>query len=116
MDFMGGSSLVWLHQHNIGHHPYANREGGFYNEDYDPDSTSAFPIMRTHPNQPWKPHIQYQHIYSWFLIPFSGAKWSISDFKWVAKNRYNAIEFFKVNSSQIIELAIFKTVSTGKVM
>ncbi len=72
MDIMGGSSFVWVHQHNIGieyfwinhlsgHHPYANREGGFYNEDYDPDSTSSFPVLRTHPNQAWKPHIQYQH-------------------------------------------------------
>lgn len=25
MDFMGASSLVWEHQHNIGHHPNSNR-------------------------------------------------------------------------------------------
>jgi len=110
MDIMGGSSLVWLHQHNIGHHPYVNREGGYYNEDYDPDSTSAFPVLRSHPNQSWKPYIAFQHIYIWFLIPFSGIKWAIGDVKWMIKGRYNDINFYEIPSSEVIKMVIFKTV------
>jgi fatty acid desaturase/predicted heme/steroid binding protein len=110
MDIMGGSSLVWRHQHNIGHHPYANREGGFYNEDYDPDSTSAFPILRTHPNQAWKPHLRFQHIYVWFLLGFSGAKWAYGDVKWMSRKRYNGIDFHKLSTSDYVLMFVAKSI------
>ncbi len=65
IDVMGGSSLVWSMQHNIGHHPHSNRQGD-KNEDefeqFDPDVRSGFPIMRFNPNQSWRPIHQFQHI------------------------------------------------------
>lgn len=27
LDLIGGSWLVWMMQHNVGHHPHANRQG-----------------------------------------------------------------------------------------
>jgi fatty acid desaturase len=123
MDFMGGSSLVWTHQHNVGnhisnrsllifsgHHPYSNREGGFQNEDYDPDAVSAYPILRTHPNQPRKWFHAYQHIYIWLIIGFSGLKWAYGDVKWMIRRRYNDIEFYKLNVWDYVLMAVMKTI------
>jgi len=46
-DFVvGGSSLMWRHQHNIGHHIHPN------DVEKDNDSYSNFPILKTNPKLP----------------------------------------------------------------
>jgi hypothetical protein len=84
---MGGSSLVWCMQHNIGHHPNSNRNGKtfhFFNyihnfkgdknidefDQFDPDVRSGFPLMRFNPHQPWAPHHRYQHLYIFLLYRY----------------------------------------------
>ncbi len=46
----------------------------------------------------------------WLLIPFSGAKWAVGDFKWMWKKHYNSIEFYKTTWWVMAEMLVFKAV------
>lgn len=85
MDLMGSSSLVWKHEHNIGHHQYTNTS-------QDPDATTAFPMLRYHPSQPWRSYHRYQHYYVWLLYPFIVYKWYLSDIMFVIKKQYRCLQ------------------------
>lgn len=61
MDLMGSSSIVWLHQHNVGHHPNSNNSDSTKNpatkldpHAFDPDASAGFPFVRLNPSQPHK--------------------------------------------------------------
>jgi linoleoyl-CoA desaturase len=84
MDVMGSSSLVWKHEHNIGHHQYTNTT-------QDPDATTAYPLVRYHPSQPWHGYHRYQHLYVWLLYPFVVYKWYLSDILFVIKGQYRCV-------------------------
>lgn len=81
MDLIGSSSLVWKHEHNIGHHQYTNTSK-------DPDATTAFPLLRYHPCQPWRSYHQFQHYYVWLLYPFIVYKWYLSDIVFIVNGQY----------------------------
>lgn len=73
LDLMGGSSFVWKHEHNVGHH-------GATNTDHDPDATTGIPLIRLGPDSPLMPHHKFQHIYIWFLYLLMPLRWYVSDF------------------------------------
>jgi len=107
MDLMGSSSIVWLHQHNIGHHPNANNS----ETDplaYDPDASAGFPYVRVNPTQPHKPYMRFQHIYVWFLFCFMNFKWFINDIKSMKTKHYTIVEFYKLNEYDIPVLYLTK--------
>jgi len=110
MDFMGGSSIVWLHQHNIGHHPNSNREGTAVGHDIDPDTQSGAPIVRLSPGQPWRPHHQYQHIYVWVMFGAVTFKWSLNDFKAFFRRKYAMIDMFELTRGDFLQLTVGKLV------
>jgi len=98
-DIMGGSWIIWTMQHNIGHHPHANRQGDYEEEhDFDPDSRSGFPLVRLSPHFVKLNHHQYQQYYIWLLFPFVGAKWMYGDFKYFIKNKYQTMQFWNFSS------------------
>jgi linoleoyl-CoA desaturase len=101
MDVMGSSSLVWKHEHNIGHHQYTNTT-------QDPDATTAYPLVRYHPSQPWHGYHRYQHLYVWLLYPFVVYKWYLSDILFVIKGQYRSIPMYTPPTSYLILFAITK--------
>jgi len=103
MDLMGSSSLVWKHEHNIGHHQYTNSID-------DPDATTAFPILRYHPLQPWRSYHRFQHYYVWLLYPFIVYKWYLSDIVFVTKRQYRSIPMYDPPTSYLIIFAITKAI------
>jgi len=102
VDIMGGSWIIWTMQHNIGHHPHANRQGDYQDEDFDPDSRSGFPMVRLSPFFPAKPHHRFQHIYIWFLFGFVGIKWMYGDIKYFIKGKYQTMDFWTFSKQEFM--------------
>lgn len=98
---MGASSLVWKHEHNIGHHQYTNTIE-------DPDATTAYPILRYHPSQPWRSYHRFQHLYVWLLYPFIVYKWYIADVMFIIKRQYRNIPMYDPPTSYLILLVFTK--------
>jgi linoleoyl-CoA desaturase len=73
IDFMGGSSMIWRSEHNLGHHVHTNH-------DNDPDTTSGWPIIRFNPETGHKWWHRYQHIYGWLTYAFVAPRWYFNDF------------------------------------
>jgi len=104
MDYMGGCSVVWQHQHNVGHHPNCNKHGNGQHaskhDNYDPDASSGAPWVRITPNQPWRPFHHYQHIYIWFLTLLMGMKWFANDIRaFFFRRKYLSFEFYQTNNT-----------------
>jgi len=113
MDFIGASSIVWKHQHNIGHHPNCNRQGDSCMDEgdmADPDTRSGSPIVRLTPGQPFHWYHRFQHIYFWILLCMFGIKWALTDFKHFAKHSYLNVDFFRITSWDLFILFVAKTV------
>ena len=81
MDLIGASTYCWEAHHNTGHHPFTNLITREENEEQDatmttttqendPDVFSSYPLIRMNPFDDWKPHHQYQWLYS--PIAFGG--------------------------------------------
>jgi len=109
MDLMGSSSIVWVHQHNVGHHPNANTmEPGMDASAYDPDGTAGYPYIRHNPHQEWKWFHRYQHLYTWFLIMFINFKWFFNDMRSMIRGRYTLIDFYGVSRWEVGRLFLTK--------
>eukprot|EP01119_Soliformovum_irregulare_P006754 TRINITY_DN19183_c0_g1_i1.p1 TRINITY_DN19183_c0_g1~~TRINITY_DN19183_c0_g1_i1.p1 ORF type:complete len:453 (-),score=91.41 TRINITY_DN19183_c0_g1_i1:48-1406(-) len=115
MDLMGASGIVWLHQHNVGHHPNSNRQGTSHKNDndeideYDPDARSGAPYVRITPNQPWAWWHQWQHIYIWPMISLISAKWVVNDVRAIIRRKYITIEMFELRTRDLILTALAKS-------
>jgi len=115
MDLMGSSSIVWLHQHNVGHHPNSNNTDStktptnkFDPHAYDPDANGGYPYVRLNPSQPHKGYMRYQHIYVWFLICFMNFKWFINDIRSMKKQSYTFIDFYRITDRDMLVLYFTK--------
>jgi len=98
MDVMGGSSLVWYMQHNVGHHPHSNRFGELEkHHEFDPDVRSGIPLIRFAPFAPWKPWHRFQHLYIWILFLFVTGRWFINDFRSISRKKYQNMDFFEIS-------------------
>jgi len=97
LDFMGSSSFVWKHQHNIGHHANTNTPE-------DPDAITAHPLIRVSPHRSWKPWHQFQQYYAWILFGFVAARWFFRDIEVLLAGKYDDIPLMKMNTQ---EKAIF---------
>jgi len=88
MDVLGGSSLVWKHQHNIGHHQFTNSVVD------DPDCSTGWPILRFNNTQRWVWWHQFQHIYMWVLYGVHSYKWYFMDMLNVYEGRYRQVSMY----------------------
>jgi fatty acid desaturase len=57
-DIIGGSSLIWRHQHVIIHHAYPNHH------ELDGDTFSKFPLVRFNPKLPIRWYLRFQWLYA----------------------------------------------------
>ncbi len=73
-DLNGATSSLWRYRHNIIHHTYTNIAG------VDFDISSAAPMMRMTPQDPWYAHHRYQHLFFPFFYMFLTPNWLVSDF------------------------------------
>jgi len=113
MDLMGASSVVWIHQHNVGHHPNSNRQGDSCTTECDqddPDTRSGSPIVRMASAQPLLWYHQYQHFYIWLLFCFVTTKWYVNDIRSFSRGKYINIDFFKLPLSEYLFLGFAKFV------
>lgn len=72
LDFLGGSSYVWHHKHNVLHHTYPNLVG------LD-DDIALWPIARMSPVQKRLPHHRLQAFYMMPLYCILAIKWHFFD-------------------------------------
>jgi fatty acid desaturase (delta-4 desaturase) len=63
-DYIGGSSISWIINHNVGHHAVCNDPG----RDHDLDQV----VLRLKRTMPWLPAHKYQHLYVWLLEALFG--------------------------------------------
>lgn len=72
-DIIGGSSLMWKHQHVLSHHLYPNHH------DHDVDTFSNFPLLKTNPNLEHRWYFRYQHLYAPLLYCLLSMSYPIGD-------------------------------------
>jgi linoleoyl-CoA desaturase len=82
LDFLGASSYIWRHKHNVLHHTYTNVDG--VDDDID-----AAPFLRLAPTQPLRWYHRYQIFYFPVLMGlFFTTKWAVfDDFATATKGR-----------------------------
>jgi linoleoyl-CoA desaturase len=75
LDFIGASSHVWRHKHNVLHHTYTNISG--LDADLEPG-----PLLRFATWQPRRAYHRFQHLYVWLLYAVFPLRWFfIDDFR-----------------------------------
>jgi len=72
-DVIGGSSLIWRHQHVVIHHAFPNHH------EFDGDTYSKFPLIRFNPKLPLKWYFRYQWFYAPILYSFLGISYTVED-------------------------------------
>lgn len=82
-DLIGGSSLIWRHQHDVLHHICPNHH------ELDGDSYSKYPVMRLNPKLPTVWYLAYQWMYGpFFLYSLMGLSYSFEDITTLLSGRY----------------------------
>lgn len=89
-DLIGGSGLMWRHQHVLAHHAYPN------DMEWDADTFNNYPFLRLNPALPKKPWHNYQHIYILFLYSLIGLDYSVNDVVNYIKGHYVHITLHKL--------------------
>jgi len=85
-DLIGGSGLMWRHQHMLAHHAYPN------DSEWDVDSFGNYPILKLNPALPAKWWHRYQHIYIIFLYSLIALDYSVMDIVNYLRGRYAHID------------------------
>jgi fatty acid desaturase (delta-4 desaturase) len=67
-DWIGGSRLLWIRQHVVGHHVHTNREN------YDPDTQAGAALNLSHYTSP-RPYMSVQNYYFAPLLHLLGLQW-----------------------------------------
>jgi fatty acid desaturase len=89
-DLIGGSGLMWRHQHVLAHHAYPN------DMDWDPDTFNNYPFLRLNPALPKRWWHQFQHLYILVLYSLIGFDYSVNDIVHYFKGRYVHITLHKL--------------------
>jgi fatty acid desaturase (delta-4 desaturase) len=84
-DLIGGSSLMWRHQHVIAHHAHPN------DYEMDGDTFSHFPLMRMNPALPPAWYHRFQHIYGPIVYSLIGMAYPITDITEFIKGRHEHV-------------------------
>jgi fatty acid desaturase len=91
-DLIGGSSLMWRHQHILLHHAHPN------DSSKDADTFSQFPILRMNPKLKRHWYHLYQHIYGPMLYSLIGPSYLIGDIVNFIQKQYEYIPLQPLNS------------------
>ena len=89
-DLIGGSGLMWRHQHVLAHHAYPN------DMEWDSDTFNNYPFLRLNPALPKEWWHSYQHIYILFLYTLIGIDYSVNDIVNYVKGHYAHITLHKL--------------------
>ncbi len=73
-NWIGGSSLDWIHQHVVQHHIFPN------DASHDPDIVGS-DILRLNPLRPLNGVVAYQYLYVFVLFAFFGISYIITSFQ-----------------------------------
>ena len=79
-NWIGGSSIDWMHQHVVQHHIYCN------DMQNDPDLVGLSYILRINPSKSWYFVQQFQWLYIFILFAFFGITYSVSSMMNVFNN------------------------------
>lgn len=98
-DFVvGGSSLMWRHQHNVSHHVHPN------DVEKDTDTYSNFPILKTNPKLPARFYLKFQHLYAPILYCFLGLAYYFGDFVTFFSGSYDKV---KLHPKRFVDYFVF---------
>ena len=82
-DVIGGSALLWRHQHNVAHHANPN------DKDLDPDTYGNYPLTRFNPEFKRLWFHEWQWLYAPMLLyPLLGIKYTLGDLVNLAQAAY----------------------------
>jgi fatty acid desaturase len=82
-DFVvGGSSLMWRHQHVVSHHAYPN------DIEKDTDTYSNFPVLKLNPALESRWYFKYQHYYYPLVYCWLGISYYVDDLRGFLKQKY----------------------------
>lgn len=102
----GLSTLLWIYQHGLGHHPFTNVAGA------DPDIVSDDPgSIRVHGDQPWWDHYKWQKYY--WLPLYSQLVLSRKITEWKNVFYDNQYKHIKINPPQVSEYLWFVVVTVS---
>eukprot|EP01126_Amoeba_proteus_P041881 TRINITY_DN4521_c0_g1_i1.p1 TRINITY_DN4521_c0_g1~~TRINITY_DN4521_c0_g1_i1.p1 ORF type:complete len:412 (+),score=36.70 TRINITY_DN4521_c0_g1_i1:81-1316(+) len=101
---VGGSSLMWRHQHVVSHHVYPN------DVHRDTDTYSNFPLLKLNPALEVKWYFQYQHYYYPFIYCWLGLSYYIEDVRYFVLKKYFHVPL------QPLRLRDFVTFYGGKLL
>ena len=105
MDLMGGSQWVWRHRHNVLHHTYTN----IYEMDNDLHSSG---MLRLSPDQPWRPHYRWQHLYAPFVYGMVTLTWLMyKDFRTFLKGRVGESRLSRMTADELLQFFLGKAVA-----
>ena len=97
-DIIGGSGIMWRHQHCVAHHIFCN------DVKKDNDTKSQFPLMRMNPALPHREYLRYQHIYGLFLYSLIGISFPIGDLLSFLSGKYADVDLHPLS---LIDKATF---------
>lgn len=101
-DTTGVSSYVMDYNHVKAHHTAVNIP-------HHDVSIDSFGLMRFHPEVPWRPHHQYQHIYIWLLYGISSIfKLFLFDFFTLNRKSIGAYQIEKHPWPQMLYMFVMK--------
>lgn len=89
-DLIGGSGLLWRHQHVLAHHAYPN------DSEWDADTFGNYPILRLNPALPCRWWHRFQHIYILALYSLIGIDYSVMDIANYWRGYYAHIKLHKL--------------------
>eukprot|EP00211_Chloroparvula_japonica_P006580 CAMPEP_0119131694 /NCGR_PEP_ID=MMETSP1310-20130426/10525_1 /TAXON_ID=464262 /ORGANISM="Genus nov. species nov., Strain RCC2339" /LENGTH=421 /DNA_ID=CAMNT_0007122285 /DNA_START=52 /DNA_END=1317 /DNA_ORIENTATION=- len=99
-DVIGGSALMWRHQHCVGHHVFCN------DVNMDSDTYSQYPIMKMNPALPHRAYLKLQHMYAPILYSLIGVSYPIGDIQCFLEGRYAWID---VHPLSLVDSALYYT-------
>eukprot|EP00127_Corallochytrium_limacisporum_P003390 Clim_evm18s149 gene=Clim_evmTU18s149 len=96
-DYIGGSRMLWLRQHTVGHHVHTSHD------ELDPDVLTGKGLLILHENyvSDRKYYQIFQHIYTWFLLNLLGISWLILDVRNILTMKVGGV--LDVNRSLYVE-------------
>jgi fatty acid desaturase len=89
-DLIGGSGLMWRHQHVLAHHAYPN------DMEWDSDTFNNYPFLRLNPALPKRWWHEFQHFYILFLYSLIGIDYSVNDITNYLRGHYAHITLHKL--------------------
>lgn len=103
-ELIGGSTLMWRHQHVVSHHAHTN------DFEADRDTAGAWPAIRNNPAMKWLPHMRLQHIYAPLLYSTIAIFYPIADTVNLLRGKYQTVPLQPLRPGDIVCFVLGKIV------